>query len=87
VLGEVSVTNEPFAMRWDAGGFAPPYACVLLAGDYRELVRADGIDEPRWRPPPEVLHELESGSTYHCYVLAGRGTAAVRSPLVTFTRR
>jgi hypothetical protein len=85
VLGEVAVAFGPLVLSWQPSASSPPYGCVLLAADYRELARVDGIGEPRWRPPAELVRRLEPGSTYHCYVLAGLGAAAVRSPLSTFT--
>ena len=68
---------------WQSANCDPPLSLVLLAADYRELGRVAGAGKTAWQLPDSLRDAVQSGETYHCYVLAKQSGKLTKSPLLT----
>lgn len=79
--------SVPLVFRW-AG--VPPESgtdLVVLAPDYGEVARFDGIVGSAWPTPPKVVEALAEHGLLHWRVESGAPGHRVYSPLQTFAIR
>lgn len=79
--------GAPAVFRWCAGDAEPPFTWVLLDASYGELQRQDGIDGTELVADPDLRECLESGATYHWFVVGQGAGGPSRSLLETFEIR
>lgn len=78
-----SVHSAPAYFAWRAGAAAPPFTWVLLDGEYRELVRLDGLVGTELPLDPELRELFVPGQSYHWYVVGQASPRPLGSLLET----
>lgn len=79
--------SVPLVFRWSGVPSDAATDLVVLAPDYSEVARFDGIVGSVWPTPPQVVQALAEHGQLHWRVESGAPGCRVYSPLQTFAIR